>query len=324
MADKDEAIIILAHGSRRMVRKRQGICRMKRLVSIILVLVSSIAGIQGCCKYPGENLPDEKSGEIHPQRIISLVPSVTENIYLLNAEDKLLANTTYCVRPEEAKKKEKIGTIIGTNLEKIVQLEPDIVLASSLTHPKTKEKLKNLGIKVVTFPQPKNFTELSRQFMELAKLMDKEKEGEEIVGAVKSKVASVKRNVEGLQKPKVFMQIGANPLFAANKDSFTNDFIELAGGTNIAKDARTGLYSREEVLKHNPDVIIIITMGIVGEREKRIWQKYTTVNAVKDNRIHIVDSYRFCSPTPVTFVEALEEMVSILHPEIQRSVISDQ
>jgi iron complex transport system substrate-binding protein len=256
------------------------------------------------------------AGEAHPQRIISLMPSVTEEIYLLNAEDKLVANTTYCIRPEEAKKKEKIGTIIGTNLERIVQLEPDIVLASSLTHPKTKEKLKNLGIEVITFPQPKNFTELSRQFMELAKLVDEEKEGEEIVGAAKSKVASVKQNVKGLRKPKVFMQIGANPLFAANKDSFINDFIELAGGINIARDARTGLYSREEVLKRNPDVIIITTMGIVGGREKKIWQKYTTVNAVRNNRIHIVDSHRFCSPTPVTFVEALEEMVRILHPEI--------
>jgi len=290
---------------------------MKRLVSIILILVFSIAGVQGCCKHPGEGLPDKKSTEAHPQRIISLVPSVTEEIYLLNAEDKLVANTTYCVRPEEAKKKEKIGTIISTNLEKIVQLEPDIVIASSLTHPKTKEKLKNLGIKVVTFPQPKNFTELSLQFMELAKLLDKEKEGEKIVGAVRMKVASVKQNVEGLHKPKVFMQIGANPLFAANKDSFINDFIELAGGINIARDARTGLYSREEVLKRNPDVIIIATMGIVGEKEKKIWQKYTTVSAVRDNRIHIVDSYRFCSPTPVTFAEALEEMAEILHPGAQ-------
>ena len=273
---------------------------MKRLVLTILLVISSIASY---------------SGETHPQRIISLVPSVTEAIYLLNAEDKLVANTTYCIRPEEAKKKEKVGTIIIVNLEKIVQLEPDIVLASSLIHPRTKKKLENLGIKVATFPQPKNFTGLSRQFTELARIVNKEQEAEKIAAVMKRKVGSVKKRVEGLEKPKVLMQIGANPLFVANKDSFINDFVELAGGINIARDAKTGLYSREEVLKRNPDVIIIVTMGIVGEREKEIWQKFTTVSAVRDNRIHIVDSYRFCSPTPVTFVEALEEIVRMLHPE---------
>ncbi len=273
---------------------------MKRLVLTILLVISSIASY---------------SGEAHPQRIISLVPSVTEEIYLLNAEDKLVANTTYCIRPEEAKKKEKVGTIIIVNLEKIVQLEPDIVLVSSLIHPRTKKKLENLGIKVATFPQPKNFTGLSRQFTELARIVNKEQEAEKIAAVMKRKVGSVRKRVEGLEKPKVLMQIGANPLFVANKDSFINDFVELAGGINIARDAKTGLYSREEVLKRNPDVIIIVTMGIAGEKEKEIWQKFSTVSAVRDNRIHIVDSYRFCSPTPVTFVEALEEIVRMLHPE---------
>ena len=255
------------------------------------------------------------TGEVYPQRIISLVPSVTEELYLLNVEDRLIANTVYCNRPEEAKRKEKVGTVIEVNLEKIVQLKPDLILSSTLTDSRAKEKLKSLGIKVITFPQASSLSELSRQFLELAKLLGKKKEAQEIVAMVERKVSSVKERVNGLPKPKVFVQIGANPLFTANKSSFINDFIELAGGINIARDVKTGIYSREEVLRHNPDVIIIAAMGI-DEEEKKNWQNYATLNAVKNDRIYIVDSYRFCSPTPATFVEVLQETAKALHPEM--------
>ncbi len=254
------------------------------------------------------------AGEVYPERIISLVPSVTEELYLLNVEDRLIANTVYCNRPEEAKRKEKVGTVIEINLEKIIQLEPDLILSSSLTDSRAREKLKSLGMKVVTFPQASSLSELSRQFLELARLLGKEKEAQQIVAVVERRVSSVRERVNGLPKPKVFVQIGANPLFTANKSSFINDFIELAGGTNVARDAKTGIYSREEVLRHNPDVILIATMGI-GEEEKKNWQNYATLNAVRNDRIYVVDSYRFCSPTPVTFVEILQETAKILHPE---------
>ena len=273
---------------------------MKKLLSIILILIPVVIGYaEGA------------------QRIISLVPSVTEEIYLLNAEDKLIANTLYCTKPEAAKKKEKVGTVVEINVEKIVQLKPDLVLASSLTNPGSTRKLKKLGIEVITFMQPKNFPELSRQFLQLAVVTGKGKEAKRIIDTAERKISSVKENIEGSEKVKVFAQIGAKPLFTANKDSFINDLIELSGGINIARDVKIGFYSREEVLRQNPDVIIITTMGI-GEQEKGNWQKYATLNAARNNRIHIVDPYKFCSPTPVTFVEALEEMTQILHPESSR------
>jgi len=125
----------------------------------------------------------------------------------------------------------------------------------------------------------------------------------------------MEKGVEGLSKPKVFVQVGAKPLFTITGESFVNDFIRFAGGINIAQNQSSGFYSREEVLKQDPDVIIIVTMGIAGEEEKEVWQRYTTLKATQNNRIHIVDSHKVCSPTPVSFVETLMEMVSILHPE---------
>jgi iron complex transport system substrate-binding protein len=252
----------------------------------------------------------------HPQRIISLGPSITEQLYLLEAQNRLVGCTVYCKRPEDAGSKEKVGTVIEVNIEKIVSLKPDLVLATSLTDPKAIQKLKNLGIRVITFPAPKSFSEICGHFVELGRIVGKEKEAEEIVYRAKKTVSSVKQKVKELPKPKVLVQVGAKPLWVAPKDSFVNDFIEIAGGINVGPSGKNGLYSREEVLKRNPDVIIITTMGIVGKEEKKIWQKYKTISAVRNNRIYIVDSDKLCSPTPVSFVETLEEMVNILHPHI--------
>jgi iron complex transport system substrate-binding protein len=248
-----------------------------------------------------------------PQRIISLSPTITEEIYLLGAEDSLLADTIYCNRPLNAQKKEKVGTVVEVNLEKIVSLKPGLVLASELTNQKAVVKLKTMGIKVVIFPAAKSFEEICGQFMELGSLLGKEEKAEEAIRDAQSRVDSIKENLKLQKKPKVFMQIGARPLFAAAGGSFLNDFIVFAGGINVVSESRVGLYSREEVIRSNPDVIIIADMGIAGEQERMSWQKYKNLNAARDNRIYIIDSYKICSPTPASFVETLKEIAGILH-----------
>jgi len=248
-----------------------------------------------------------------PQRIISLKPALTRELYLLGVEDRLVANTIYCSQPPEAQKKEKVATVTKVNLEKVMILRPDLVLASSLTNSEQVEKLKNLGIRVTTFSTARSFSQICDQFLELGRIVGKEKEAERILSQSRKKMNSITGRGKNLPKPKVFVQVGAKPLFAVTNDSFVNDFIKFAGGINIASGAKTGLYSREKVLEQNPDVIIIVTMGIVGEEEKEIWRKYKTLNAAKNNRIYIVDSYKVCSPTPVSFVEVLEEIVGLIH-----------
>ncbi len=254
----------------------------------------------------------------YPQRIISLGPALTEQLYLLGAEDKLVGVTTYCKRPAEAQKKEKIGTVLEVNLEKIIHLEPDLVLATPLTNPKTIEKLKSLRVEVMILLTARNFSQICEQLLELGRTLGKEKQARQIVRQAKMEVDAIREKTKNLPKLKVFVQIGAKPLFTATKDSLFSDFTDFAGGINIAYDAKSGIYSRERVLEDNPDVIIIVTMGIVGEEEKEIWRNFETLNAAKNDRIYIVDSDKFCSPTPLSFVEALDEMVKILHPDAPR------
>ncbi|MBL7069425.1 MAG: ABC transporter substrate-binding protein [Candidatus Omnitrophica bacterium] len=250
-----------------------------------------------------------------PQRIISLGPSITRQLYLLGVEDSLIGCTIYCEKPKEAKEKERVANAIDVNLEKVISLNPDLVLATSLTNPKAIKKIEALGIAVILFATPENFSQLCSQFAELAERLGKGERAQEILTAVKDKVYLLKERVEGFKKTRVFIQVGAKPLFTQTRDSFINDLIEFAGGVNIASGAKSGFYSREKVIEDNPEVIIITTMGITGEEEKNIWNKYKTLDAVRHNRIYILDPYKFCSVTPVSFAETLEEMVGILHSQ---------
>lgn len=249
-----------------------------------------------------------------PQRIVSLGPSLTEELYLLGVEDKIVGVTVYCNRPKEAQDKEKVGTVIKVDVERIISLKPDLLLATTLSDPAQMKKIRSLGIKVVTFPSCRNFSEICEQFLKLGKITGREEKAREIIGEAKDRVDFINKKVKDLSKPKVFIQVGAKPLYTVTKDSFIQDIITLAGGINIAYQAKTGLYSREEVMRENPDVIIIVTMGIVGEEEKKTWEKFKTLKAGKNKRVYIVDSYKMCSPTPLTFAETLEEMARLLHP----------
>lgn len=256
-------------------------------------------------------------GNEFPQRIISLGPGITEELYLLQAGDRIVGVTTYCHRPEEAGKKDKVGTILEVNLEEIVVRKPDLVLATPLTDPRAIEKLKSLGIRVHQFPLARNFSELNRQFLELGRLIGKAGLAEEAVARAEGEVSRIQETLKGRPRIRVFIQVGAQPLFAANRDYFLNDLIELAGGINPAREAPGGgLYSLEKVVEDNPDVIIIATMGLAGQAEKTRWENLAVLKAARNKRIYVVDPDRFCNPTPVTFGEAFREMIRILYPDV--------
>jgi len=278
-----------------------------------IIFLLALLLVAGMLPAHAADHPADAAG-LSPRRIISLGPTITEKLYLLGVQDRLVGVTTYCERPPEALSKEKIGNVTQVNIEKIVELKPDLVVATSLTERRAVERLKRLGIRVIVFNAPGSYAEMNRQFLELGRIVGSERQAEGIVRAAGRRIDLIRRRVAGLPQPKVFIQLGAKPLFAATKNSFVNDFIELAGGTNIAREAKTGFVSREEVLRQDPDIIIIVGMDAAAGNEKEGWQKFHALRAVRNDKIFVMDPYRICSPTPRTFVDALEEMVKALHP----------
>jgi iron complex transport system substrate-binding protein len=250
-----------------------------------------------------------------PKRIVSLSPAITEALYVLGLEDSIVGVTIYCQKPPRALTKDKVGTLMEPDMERIVSLKPDLVLAMSLTSPKEIQKLKNLGLKVVMFQIPRNFELLCDFFLQLGRVVGKENDSQRLIKEAKDRVAEIAKKVASLPKPKVLIQIGSKPLFVATKKYFINDYIQFAGGSNIYQDAGLGSISMEEVVKRNPDIIIIATMGISGDNEKKAWKRFTTIEAVKNNKVYVVDPDKLCSPTPVSFAGYLAEIVNLLHPK---------
>ena len=234
---------------------------------------------------------------------------------LLGAKERIVGCTTYCKR-EDLAHVPRVGNVREVSVEKIVMLKPDVVLATTLTNLKAVEKLRNMGYKVEVFPYPISFEDICQQFLKLGRITGAVEKARLIVKKAKEEVSKITTLTKSLKKIRVFVEIGANPLFTITKKTYINDLIEKAGGINIAFDSESGLYSREKVVEKNPDVIIITDMGILSEREKEFWMKFKEMKAVKNRRIYVVDSYKLCNPTPFSFVESLREITLILHPEL--------
>ncbi|MFH2092921.1 MAG: helical backbone metal receptor [Pseudomonadota bacterium] len=252
-----------------------------------------------------------------PQKIVSLGPIITDMIYLLKAEDRLVAVTSYCRLADDSAPKQVVGTVMQMNVEKIISLEPDLVLANALTSQKQIDALSKQGLTVLRLPTPRTFDDICQRLIDLGNLIGKPEKALAVVSHAREQVSQIKSKALAGPKRKVFIQIGIKPLKTAAKDTFINEYIEFAGGINIVSQAKDGVYSREKVLEQNPDVIFIATMGTsqkAGASEKSSWQRFKFLKAVKNKEIHILDPDMVCSPTPDKFSNGLVEFFRLIHP----------
>jgi iron complex transport system substrate-binding protein len=249
-----------------------------------------------------------------PLRIVSLSPAITESLYLLGLGENVIGVTTYCNKPSQVRAKEKVGTVMQPNLEKILKLRPDLVLTMTLTDPKSMRKMKELGLNVVSFTIADTFSDLCDVFLQIGRVTGRSEEAARLVGTARARVDAIRRRTARLPKPGVLVQIGSKPFFVATKDVFMNDFIEFAGGMNVFRDVASGSVGREEAVLRDPDVILIVTMGLSAENERLTWKRFPTVKAVRNDRIYVLDSDDVCSPTPVSFAKSLGDIAALLHP----------
>lgn len=247
----------------------------------------------------------------HPQKIVSLVPSITKELVLLGLENQICGITSYCEIPNK-EKYTVVASAVDVNIEKVITLQPDVLFASSLNKPETIEILLNNGIRVVYLDLPKSFTEINNQFIEIGKMCGVEERAKDIVSTQMSRIDELREKIKFLKGHKVFFEIGTHPLWCVIPNTFMNDFITISGGVNIASDMSNGMISRESVLLRDPEIIIIAAMGNIGEEESAIWKSYSNLAAAKNNKILIVDADKACSPTPIHFVDTLETIIKYL------------
>jgi iron complex transport system substrate-binding protein len=255
-----------------------------------------------------------------PQRLVSLAPSITEILYFLEQGDKVVGVTAYCNYPPEVESKPRIGTYWDFNLEAILALKPDLALgmAHQGEGQGAYEILKEWGMPVY-LAQADTLPELFHQVRQIARLTGAEDAARRKLPRLEERVRRIENAVQGLRKPKVFLQIDQEPLITVGRLSIHNDLIERAGGENIAGhiDQRYPVYSLEEVLRARPEIILFT--GMVGEKvlplRLRFWRPWTMLPAVANQRLTWVNPDLIDRPGP-RLVDGLEYLARSFHPAL--------
>ena len=253
-----------------------------------------------------------------PTRIVSLAPSVTEMLFALGLDDEIVGVTEFCNYPPQATTKPKVG-YSSPNLEAIVRLEPELVLAPrAFLRADLLSKFEEL--KIPTFIlEAKTIEDIYSQILTLGRILGKTPEAIKLSTAMRKRVGTLSALVENLPRRSVLYILNTEPLITVGPGSYVHHLIELAGGRNIAEKAAMP-YPRldmEEVLRQNPDVLIFSggKFGGIPDVEHTKWARWKSIAAVQQGALFEVESDLLNRPGP-RVVEGLDALIKILHPDV--------
>lgn len=290
-----------------------------RKMVFLLALFFSLAGPVDAAVF-SDDLGRKVTIAPSPQRIVSLAPGITEILYALGLDREIAGVTIFCTYPEAARWKPKIGGFTNISVEKIISLNPDLVIGTADGNRKeTVSQLENLGLPVYV-TNPKKLEGVLETVKAIGRIAGREKEANKLTVDLQNRVKKLSSLVYGRNKRSVFFQVGGEPVITVGRDTLHNQLITLAGGVNIAGREKTLYphYSVEEVVARQPEVIILSSMNYGKEDVAKVWnlwKKWPNIPAVRDNRMQIIDTDLIDRSSP-RIVDGLGEMVKIIHPEV--------
>jgi len=252
-----------------------------------------------------------------PARIVSLAPSITEILFAIGSGEQLVGVTQFCDYPPEAKLKPKVG-YSHPNIEAIVALEPDLVLApKEFIRADVLSKLDQL--KIATFIlEAKTMDDIPSHIQLLGRMLGRSTSADDAAMEIRRRLADLRKRTEILPRPRLLYVLNSQPLITVGPGSFIHQVIELAGAVNVAARAKSPYprLSMEEVIKEDPELIVFpvgTVEGIPGD-EQELWQRWATISAVKHRRFYRISSDLLNRPGP-RIVQGLETLARIIHPE---------
>jgi iron complex transport system substrate-binding protein len=255
-----------------------------------------------------------------PQRIVSLAPGITETLYELGLDDKIAGVTSYCNWPPRARQKPRIGGFTNPSIEKIVSLKPDLIIATADGNRKdTVKQLERIGLAVYV-TNPSDTEKILKSILHIGEITNRGDSAGKLVAKLRRRLNNISSQTKNKSRPRVFFQIGLEPVITAGGGTLINEVIDRAGGVNIARNdtARYPRYSAEGIMAGAPDIILFAPMA--NDKEfaavKKFWQEYGEIPAVKNNKIYPINTDLISRASPRIF-DAIEAMAVIFHPEIK-------
>lgn len=302
-------------------------------IGIICLLLGSALFLFTSCTYPARNvlnptiqITDQIGREVLldklPQRIISLAPSNTEILYALGLSDRVIAVTDYCNYPTEAKQKPSIGGFSTPNLEEIITLSPDLIMATGMHENRIIPQLEARGLTVMTL-DPSTIDQVLEAITLTGKVAGREEMAAKIVENTNQRIGELTAKLDGLpaeQIPAVLYVVWHDPLKTAGSGTLQDELIIKAGGFNIAKKLNDYAdISLEAVVQDNPAVIIAGTSHGSGQDQTYRYilteSRLRNINARLNGRIYTVDADLTSRAGP-RIIDALEIFAAYIHPDL--------
>jgi len=298
----------------------------KTLIITLLITLLTACAPAAATKSESMTYTDDMGREITlestPQRIISLAPSTTEILFAVGAGSQVVGRDEFSDYPSEATSIESVGGSFGEyNVEAIVALEPDLVLAAEINTPELVKQLEDLGIIVYYLGNPTTLEEMYDKLETVATLTDHDVT--ELVDSLKVRVAAVDKKIMPLSsRIPVFYEIDASDPtkpWTYGPGTFGDLLISRAGGYNIGGNAENDPYpqlSLEQIVASNPSVIILGD-GMWGVTSESVAARpgWETIEAVKSNNIFPIDDNLISRPGP-RLVDGLEQLAKLLRPDL--------
>jgi len=305
------------------------------LHSTVSGLQSAIANLQSeLYKYRNLTLVDDRGYVLnltsYPNRVVSLSPSNTEILFAVGAGDKVVGVTDYCNYPYNFSAWIKAGNLTSVgdywtpNIEAIVEVEPDLILAA-FAQEEIVNTLRERGYKVLVL-DPDNIDDVLKDIVLVGRATDRNIEAAILVNNLRHRIDTVVSKVAGTTStPKVYYEVWYDPLWSLGSESWEHELIEKAGGINIFADQSLKYFetSSEAIIERNPDIMIFPLGHGAGPPfwgnfdQVKTRPGWNAISAVQNDRLYTIDADIISRPGP-RIVGALETLAEIIHPELFR------
>ena len=253
----------------------------------------------------------------YPQRIVCLTEETTETLYLLGQGDRVVGVSGYTVRPPEARLKPKVSAFINAKFDKILALQPDLVLAFSDLQSELAAELVRRGLTVVTFNQ-RTVAEILQMIRMLGGLVGCQPQAEALADRLERDLDRIRRDAERLPKrPRVFFEEWDEPLISGIR--WVEELVGIAGGAPIFPElagatlAKDRIVDPAEVARRDPEVIFASWCGKKVRKERiRSRPGWQDVRALRDDRIYEIKSTFILQPGPASLTEGVRQLHDVL------------
>lgn len=263
----------------------------------------------------------------YPRRIVCLTEETTETIYLLGEQERIVGVSGYTARPPEARLKPKVSAFTTAKFDKIMELDPDLVLTFSDLQADLARELIVRGVPVVAFNQ-RSVSEILEMMLMLGRILGCESKARALVDRLAAELRAIIAAASRFpQRPKVFFEEWKDPLISGIR--WVEELIQIAGGEPVFPELKTAGLAKDRIVSpqlvkdRNPDVIIASWCGMKVNKEAiRTRPGWDTINAVRSGHIYEIKSSYILQPGPAALTDGVRQIHAILAEVCESSLAS--